>query len=70
MPSGSYVSNPKTIVNEKMQVLEDFGVCDRHDPYMKEQLMNAINKRPDKNPREVVDYFCRPMIQAKINSWK
>lgn len=70
MAGAYYTADPKVLINEKMRVLADFGICDRHDFAMKKRLENAINEKPDKNPREVLDYFCRPMIQAKINSWR
>lgn len=58
------------VVSEKMRVLDDFGICDIHDEDMRNKLEQAIKDKPEKDPREVLDYYCRPMIQAKINSWK
>lgn len=58
----------RQVVKDKMRVLDDFGICDRHDKEMK-KLEQAIANKPDKNPREVLDYYCRPLIQAKANSW-
>lgn len=57
------------IVNEKMRCLNDFEICDIYDRNMKSKLKSVIAENPDKDPREVLDYFCRPMIQAKLNSW-
>lgn len=57
------------IINEKMRCLSDFGICDIHDKEMKKRLKEAIAKKPDKDPREVLDYFCRPMIHEVLNSW-
>lgn len=56
-------------INDKMRALDNFGICDRHDATMIAKLKQAIAEKPNKNPREVLDYFCRPMIQDKINSW-
>lgn len=59
----------KTIIKEKMQCLDDFGICDKHDKDMIAKLEKAIDENPDKDPQVVVDILCRPMIQAKVNSW-
>lgn len=59
----------KKLINEKMRCLDDFGICDKYDPDMKERLKQAIAAKPDRDPREVLDYYCRPIIQEKINSW-
>ena len=56
-------------IRDKMRILSDFNICDRHDKEMKEKLAQAIADKPNKDPREVLDYYCRPMIQAKANSW-
>ena len=69
----SYVSNCnksiKTIINEKMRCLDDFGVCNYNDTEMREKLMEAITKNPDKTPQEVIDYYCRPLIYNKVWSY-
>lgn len=57
------------IIKNKMRCLSDFGICDERDKYMRAKLEQAIVEKPDKDPQEVLDSFCRPMIQAKINSW-
>lgn len=59
----------KVLVKDKMRVLADFGICDRRDEEMIQKLCKAIAAKPDKDPREVLDYYCRPIIQAKANSW-
>lgn len=59
----------KQMINDKMRCLDDFGICDRRDKEMRKKLEQAIADKPNKDPREVLDYFCRPMIHAKINSW-
>lgn len=59
----------KLVIKDKMRVLHDFGICDRYDREMKDKLAQAIANKPDKDPREVLDYYCRPLIQAKVNSW-
>lgn len=59
----------KTIIKEKMQCLDDFGICNRYDKCMIAKLEKAIDENPDKDPQVVVDILCRPMIQAKANSW-
>ena len=58
-----------SMINEKMIVLEDFGICGRHDKAIREKLKKAIEDKPEKDPREVIDYICRPWIHSKINSW-
>ena len=58
------------MVREKMRVLSDFNICNRDDKNMKKRLLQAIQDKPDKDPREVLDAYCRPMIQKKANSWK
>ena len=62
----SYVSNCnksiKTIINEKMHCLDDFGVCNYNDTEMRE-------KNTDKTPQEAIDYYCRPLIYNKVWSY-
>lgn len=58
------------IIREKMRALGDFGICNENDQGMKETLQNVVKRNPDKDPQYVLDYYCRPMIQAKVNSWK
>lgn len=60
----------RTIIRDKMKCLDDFGICTRNDKVMIAKLEKVINENPDKDPQIVVDIFCRPMIQAKANSWK
>ena len=59
----------KQVVHDKMRVLADFDICEGNDRDMMNKLEKVIREHPDKDPREVLDYFCRPMIQAKANSW-
>lgn len=66
-PSGSTI---KTVVKDKMKVLSDFDICSITDAEMKAELERQILEHPDKDPREVLDYYCRPMIQSMVNSWK
>lgn len=56
-------------VKDKMRCLDDFYICDKDDPVMEARLRHVIAEHPDKDPREVLDYYCRPMIQEKMNSW-
>ena len=58
------------IIREKMRALGDFGICKENDKRMKDTLYNVVKRNPKKEPQYVLDYYCRPMIQAKINSWK
>ena len=58
------------LVKEKMRVLSDFGICDKYDETMRKRLFQEIQDKPDKDPREVLDAYCRPMIQKEVNSWK
>lgn len=57
------------LINNKMRCLSDFDICGERDKEMKAKLEQAILDKPGKDPQEVLDCFCRPMIQAKINSW-
>ena len=69
----SYTSNGnksiKTIINEKMRCLDDFGVCSYNDKEMRDRLKKAIAKYPDKTPQEAIDYYCRPLIYNKVWSY-
>lgn len=69
----SYVSDCnksiKTIINEKMRCLDDFGVCSYSDKEMRDRLKQAIAKYPDKTPQEAIDYYCRPLIYNKVWSY-
>lgn len=64
-----YKNTYKRLINNKMRCLSDFNICDERDEDMKAKLEQAILDKPDKDPQEVLDYFCKPMIQAKVNSW-
>lgn len=59
----------RIIVKDKMRVLSDFGICEMDDAKMKARLEEEIRNHPDKDPRTVLDLYCRPMIQAVANSW-
>lgn len=52
-----------------MKVLSDFNICSKNDENMIKKLEEVISNNPEKDPRHVLDYYCRPMIQAKVNSW-
>lgn len=65
----SFNKSIKNIINDKMRCLDDFGICGKDDKAMREKLNQVIIDNPDKDPRCVLDYYCRPMIQAKVNSW-
>ena len=69
----SYTSNCnssiKTIINEKMRCLDDFGVCSYNDKEMRDRLKKAIAKYPDKTPQQAIDYYCRPLIYNKVWSF-
>ena len=58
------------LIKSKMRVLSDFGICDRGDEKMMAELEQAIKTYPNKSKREALDYYCRPMIQKVVNSWK
>ena len=58
------------IIREKMRALGDFGICKENDQRMKDTLYNVVKRNPDKDPQYVLDYYCRPIIQSKVNSWK
>ena len=59
----------KQVVKDKMRVLDDFGICDVNNKDMIVKLQDEIAKYPDKDPRIVLDAYCRPMIHKKVNSW-
>ena len=61
--------NSTSVVKEKMKVLDDFGICDKNDKSMIAKLEQVVKDHPEKDPREALDYYCRPMIQSKVNSW-
>lgn len=63
-------SSIKEVIKCKMRLLDDFGICDKHDKEMEAKIAKAINDRPDKDPREVADIYCRPMVLAVVNNWK
>ena len=58
------------IIREKMRALGYFGICKVNDLRMTDTLYNVVKRNPNKDPQYVLDYYCRPMIQDKINSWK
>ena len=66
---GGKRENVRSIINDKMRVLDDFDICDRQDQNMISKLEQYIKDHPEKTPREGLDHYCRPMIQAKVNSW-
>lgn len=59
----------KTMVSEKMQLLEDFEICKKDDPQMKKNLENAIQDNPNRDPQAVLDSYCRPLIHKMMDSW-
>ena len=67
--SRAYMRTTNAIINEKMIVLEDFEICSRYDQSIRKKLKKAIEDKPEKDPREVIDYICRPWIHDKINSY-
>ena len=64
-----YTRTINAMINEKMIVLEDFGICGRYDQSIRKKLKKAIEDKPEKDPREVIDYICRPWIHDKVNSY-
>ena len=65
----SYGTSSNQAINDKMQVLDDFGICKKDDKIMRKNLKRAIEEQPNRDPREVLDYYCRPIVQAVVNSW-
>lgn len=59
----------KALIDYKMRLLYDFGVCGRYDEEMREKLMKAIEARPTVDPQVVLDSYCRPIISNVMNSW-
>lgn len=60
----------KKVISKKMQCLNDFNICSKNDTDMIAKLQKIIDDNPEKDPQRVLDYYCRPMIQAMVNSWK
>ncbi len=58
-----------TVIRDKMRCLDDFGICARNNKEMIAELGEVLDKNPGKDPEVVLDIYCRPMIQAKVNSW-
>lgn len=62
-----------TVIRDKMRCLDDFGICARNDKEMiaelREVLDRELAKNPGKDPEVILDIYCRPMIQQKVNSW-
>lgn len=69
MASNGCAKSVKKIIKEKMTVLYDFGICDKADKEMIGKLEQAIGENPGKDPRLVVDMYCRPIIKRKTESW-
>ena len=59
----------KYLIRNKMRVLSDFNICSKNDENMIKKLEEVISNNPEKDPRPVLDYYCRTMTQAKVNSW-
>lgn len=57
------------MINEKMHCLDDFGICFYDDTDMRKKLREVIKENPDKDPQQVIDYYCRPLIYNKVWSW-
>ena len=60
----------KKVISKKMQCLNDFNICGKNDADMIAKLQKIIDENPGKDPQRVLDYYCRPMIQAMVNSWE
>ena len=69
MANDGCYKNIHRLIREKMHVLEDFDICKKDDENTKNKLEEAIANNPNRDPREVLDYYCRPIIQSKVNSW-
>lgn len=59
----------KTMITEKMQLLDDFGICRKDDAQMRRNLENAVRDNPDRDPQAVLDSYCRPLLHKKMDSW-
>lgn len=57
------------MINEKMHCLDDFGICSYDDADMRKKLRDVIKENPGKDPQQVIDYYCRPLIYNKVWSW-
>lgn len=60
----------RVIINEKMRCLDDFGICEYNDSDMRKKLKSVIAENPNKDPQQVIDYYCRPMIYNKVWSYE
>ena len=69
MANDGRYKDTRRLIREKMHVLEDFDICKKDDENTKKKLEEAIANNPNRDPREVLDYYCRPIIQSKVNSW-
>lgn len=59
----------KRLIKEKMIVLADFDICAKDDEKMIHNLREIISRRPNSDPRRVLDCYCKPIIQEKLRSW-
>lgn len=59
----------KKIINEKMRLLYDFGVCDYNDFTMRNKLADEIKRRSSVDPQIVLDSYCKPLVKQAMDSW-
>ena len=55
----------KSLVNEKLHILQDFGVVNsKNYGEIRNDLLKAIKQNPDRDPQVVLDRAARPIINA------
>ena len=59
----------RIMINEKMRLLNDFGVCEYRDKEMREKLSNEIERRSSADPQIVLDSYCKPLVKQAMDSW-
>lgn len=68
-PKTTYNKKLESIINNKMRLLDDFGICEKCDKDMIEKLKAIVAGKPDKDPQEVLDLYCRVLVLKKMDSW-
>lgn len=63
------IATVKSMITDKMQLLDDFEICQKTDKEMREKLMKVVTSNSDKDPRVVLDSYCRRLLHKKMESW-
>lgn len=59
----------KSMVADKMQLLDDFEICEKTDKKMRKKLMEIVASNPGKDTQIVLDSYCRRLLHKKMESW-